>query len=238
MATTTIDPKNDTVMVYDSSHGDFGRASLNSLVASGVMAGTGVAFSIDPASGKTIINAPAGAPYVPPAPVNVQAGTGLTGGGTLSSDVTLNFDIAGLPAYTAIDMANDLVAVLDVSTGTIVHAPLSSISSSAYLPLSGGSVTGSITVTGGVTVAGAFEASSTALVAGALTVGTTINATGSITGASLSTAGMTHLGSFTALTIPAAAANVGAVAYATDINQIVYSDGINWRKLFKTRIYV
>jgi len=289
MAGTTIDSKNDAVMVYDSSAGEFGKASLNNLVASGVMAGPGVSLSVDPVSGKTVINSPAGTPpppYIPPAPVNVLAGTGMAGGGSLAADVTLNFDIAGLPAFTVIDPANDLVAVLDASTGTIVSAPISSLSPGAFLPLSGGTVAGPLTVTGNltantavtisatfdvtgaatftgpvgvtgtatftgpvgvtgpVTIAGAVGITGPVTVAGtahitsALTVDNSITALGNVGGIDIFASGLVHLGSFTALTIPPAALNVGAIAFALDMSQIVFSDGFNWRRMHKTKIYV
>jgi len=199
---TTLDPKNDTLIVNDSSQGDFGQAALGQVVSSALSAGTGVGVSLDTSTGKVVISS------APMPNITLTAGVGLTGGGALTADVTVNLDISGLPNFSVHDQTADQVAVFDASTGAMVKAPISSLHAGLYLPLTGGTVTGNVTVNG-TTTSGNFT-----------------------------TAGLVGLGSFTAATIPPAAGNVGAIAYASDRKQLVYSDGVNWRRLNKTKIYV
>lgn len=57
--------------------------------------------------------------------VEINAGTGLTGGGDLTASRTLSLDINGLTALAALDEDNDQIAVYDASAVGIFKTPLS-----------------------------------------------------------------------------------------------------------------
>lgn len=84
-----------------------------------------------------------------------------TGGGSTDADITVDVSIDNLTAFAGVvDEANDLVALRDVSAGTEHKISVSALLSGSlgnYLPLTGGTLTGSLIVPDGAVAAPAMR---------------------------------------------------------------------------------
>jgi len=123
---TQLSPLNDLLMVYDYSAGEYGAASIFNLMKSAITGG-GSALSITPnaSTGKLDFSINLGG-YVQ-ADRKVSAGYGLSGGGDLSADVALSFDLGDLTVAGAVDQASDLLAYYSVGGGVTRSATISDI---------------------------------------------------------------------------------------------------------------
>lgn len=172
------DLNNDFVLSHDISTGTPRKVRMNRLASTGGGEATGPSFAAIASSGQTTISATTpgetinyasgsniqittdaaaktvrwAATGLASSTVAISAGSGLSGGGNLTTNRSLAVDIAGLSEDTTPDTSADFVMVHDVSSGLLRKVKLALLSSSSYtLPTAASNRLGGIRIGNGFT---------------------------------------------------------------------------------------
>ncbi|MFG6500133.1 hypothetical protein [Sulfitobacter sp. 1A15106] len=127
---TKVDPKNDLLVIQDTSVGDFGSISPYEILNAVLVPPSGTTLTMDknPATGRITLNLSTGAFLT--SSTAVLAGPGLIGGGDLSQDRVLKLDVSTLLPVASVDPVNDYIPIHDASAGGTRRVSIAEVNAS------------------------------------------------------------------------------------------------------------